>query len=115
MGGLNRGRRIWKNVKENAIWGVKDGVTCGVGAGQRNRVGSAELALKQAKGNGAKEGLVLASDACFPFNDTVTLAAQYGVNAIVQPGGSVRDEDSITACNELGITMTFTGKRHFKH
>ena len=112
---MNFGMRIVKHVKSNAIVVVKDGVTLGVGAGQMNRVGSAELALKQAKGNGATEGLVLASDAFFPFNDTVTLAAQYGVNAIVQPGGSVRDEDSITACNELGITMTFTGKRHFKH
>ena len=60
-------------------------------------------------------GLVLASDAFFPFDDCVTLAAKYGVNAIVQPGGSIRDEDSIRKCNELGITMMFTGERHFKH
>ena len=87
-----------------------------------NRVGSEEIALKQAaatckeKGKDIlTEGLVLASDAFFPFDDCVTLAAEYGVKAIVQPGGSVRDEDSIKKCDELGIAMVFTGERHFKH
>ena len=112
---LNFGWRIVKHVKSNAIAVVKDGVTLGVGAGQMNRVGSAEIALKQAKAAGVTEGLVLASDAFFPFDDCVTLAAEYGVTAIVQPGGSVRDEDSIKKCNELGIAMVFTGMRHFKH
>jgi len=112
---LNFGWRIVKHVKSNAIVVVKDGVTLGVGAGQMNRVGSAEIALKQAKAAGVTEGLVLASDAFFPFDDCVTMAAEYGVTAIVQPGGSVRDEDSIKKANELGISMVFTGMRHFKH
>ena len=112
---LNFGRRIVKHVKSNAIVVVKDGHTVGVGAGQMNRVGSAEIALKQAQAAGFTEGLVLASDGFFPFDDTVTLAAQYGVTAIVQPGGSVRDEDSIKKANECGITMLCTGMRHFKH
>jgi len=112
---LNFGWRIVKHVKSNAIVVVKDGKTVGVGAGQMNRVGSAEIALKQAQAAGITEGLILASDGFFPFDDTVTLAAQYGVTAIVQPGGSVRDEDSIKKSNECGITMVCTGMRHFKH
>ena len=112
---LNFGWRIVKHVKSNAIVVVKDGHTVGVGAGQMNRVGSAEIALKQAQAAGFTVGLVLASDGFFPFDDTVTLAAQYGVTAIVQPGGSVRDEDSIKKANECGITMLCTGMRHFKH
>ncbi len=112
---LNFGWRIVKHVKSNAIVVVKDGKTLGVGAGQMNRVGSAEIALKQAQAAGFTEGLVLASDGFFPFDDTVTLASQYGVTAIVQPGGSVRDEDSIKKANEYGITMLCTGMRHFKH
>ena len=112
---LNFGWRIVKHVKSNAIVVVKDGKTLGVGAGQMNRVGSAEIALKQAQSAGFTEGLVLASDGFFPFDDTVTLASQYGVTAIVQPGGSVRDEDSIKKANEYGITMLCTGMRHFKH
>ena len=112
---LNFGWRIVKHVKSNAIVVVKDGHTVGVGAGQMNRVGSAEIALKQAQAAGFTEGLVLASDGFFPFDDTVTLAAQYGVTAIVQPGGSVRDEDSFKKANECGITMLCTGMRHFKH
>ena len=112
---LNFGWRIVKHVKSNAIVVVKDGKTVGVGAGQMNRVGSAEIALKQAQAAGFNEGLILASDGFFPFDDTVTLAAQYGVTAIVQPGGSVRDEDSIKKANECGMTMVCTGMRHFKH
>lgn len=112
---LNFGWRIVKHVKSNAIVAVKDGKTVGVGAGQMNRIGSAEIALKQAAAAGHKEGLVLASDGFFPFDDTVTLASQYGVTAIVQPGGSMRDEDSIKKANECGITMLCTGMRHFKH
>ena len=112
---LNFGWRIVKHVKSNAIVVVKDGKTVGVGAGQMNRVGSAEIALKQAAAAGYIGGLVLASDGFFPFDDTVTLASQYGVTAIVQPGGSVRDEDSVKKANEYGITMLCTGMRHFKH
>ena len=112
---LNFGWRIVKHVKSNAIVVVKDGHTVGVGAGQMNRVGSAEIALKQAHAAGFTSGLVLASDGFFPFDDTVTMAAEYGVTAIVQPGGSVRDEDSVKKANEKGITMLCTGMRHFKH
>ena len=114
--------KIVKHVKSNAIVVAKDGMTYGVGAGQMNRVGSAEIALKQAaatlKEEGRyinAEGLVLASDGFFPFNDVVALAAEYGIKAIVQPGGSIRDEDSVKLANEKGITMLFTGERHFKH
>ena len=112
---MNFGWRVVKHVKSNAIAVVKDGHTLGVGAGQMNRVGSAEIALKQAHAAGFTEGLVLASDGFLPFDDTVAFAAQYGVTAIVQPGGSIRDEDSIKKANELCITMLFTGMRHFKH
>ena len=78
-----------------------------------NRIGSAKLALEAAgsKSNGA----VLASDGFFPFDDTVKIAADYGISSIIQPGGSIRDKDSIKVCNELGIKMIFTGKRHFLH
>ncbi|MBR1926710.1 MAG: bifunctional phosphoribosylaminoimidazolecarboxamide formyltransferase/IMP cyclohydrolase [Bacteroidales bacterium] len=150
--------KMVKHVKSNAIVVGRDGMLLGVGAGQMNRVGSAEIALKQASAtlvagsasldgethatlgtvrggtmSGANGGaerseaveppelaapaatLVLASDAFFPFDDCVTLSAKYGVKAIVQPGGSIRDEDSIKKCDELGIAMLFTGQRHFKH
>lgn len=114
--------KIVKHVKSNAIVVAKDGMTYGVGAGQMNRIGSAEIALKQAQNTLNEEGkdimtegLVLASDGFFPFNDCVALAAEYGIKAIVQPGGSIRDEDSVKLANEKGITMLFTGERHFKH
>lgn len=112
---LNFAWRIVKHVKSNAIVVVRNGSTLGVGAGQMNRVGSAAIALEEARSKGATEGLVLASDGFFPFDDTVTLAARYGIAAIVQPGGSVRDEESIRKADELGIAMVFTGMRHFKH
>ena len=103
-----------KHVKSNAILVAKDKITAGVGAGQMNRVGSARIALEWAKEHNYTS-LVLASDAFFPFDDTVELASKYGVTAIIQPGGSIRDEDSIKKCDELGISMVFTGERHFKH
>ncbi len=112
---MNFGWKVVKHVKSNAIVVVKDGRTLGVGAGQMNRVGSAEIALKQAKAAGFDKDLVLASDGFFPFDDTVAMAAEYGVTAIVQPGGSIRDEDSVKRADEKGITMVFTGERHFKH
>ena len=112
---LDFGWKIVKHVKSNAIVVVKDHATAGVGAGQMNRVGSAEIALEEAKAAGITDGLVLASDGFLPFGDTVELASKYGVTAIVQPGGSIRDEDSIKVANEKGITMLFTGMRHFKH
>ena len=105
--------KVVKHVKSNSIVVVKDGVAIGVGAGQMNRVGSAKIALEQA-GEKAR-GAVMASDAFFPFKDTVEIAAQYGITAIIQPGGSVRDEESIAECNQAGIAMIFTGIRHFRH
>lgn len=112
---LEFGWKIVKHIKSNAIAVVRDGHTIGVGAGQTNRVGAAEIALKEARNTGFTEGLVLASDGFLPFDDTVTLAAEYGVAAIVQPGGSIRDEEVINKADELGIAMLFTGIRHFKH
>jgi len=112
---LEFGWKIVKHIKSNAIAVVRDNHTIGVGAGQTNRVGSAEIALNEAKAAGFTSGLVLASDGFLPFGDTVELAAKYGVTAIVQPGGSIRDEESIQKADELGITMLFTGVRHFKH
>ncbi len=114
--------RIVKHVKSNAIVVVKDGATLGVGAGQMNRVGSAEIALRQAQdaysakgGDVTKAGIVLGSDGFFPFGDSVAMAARFGVSAIVQPGGSVRDQESIDEADRNGIAMLFTGMRHFKH
>lgn len=105
--------KVVKHVKSNAIVLVKEDMTVGVGAGQMNRVGSAKIAIAQA---GEKAvGSVMGSDAFFPMNDTVEEAGKAGVTAIIQPGGSVRDEDSIKKADELGIAMVFTGIRHFKH
>lgn len=115
MADLNFAWKIVKHIKSNAICVVKDGHTVGVGAGQTNRVGSAQIALEEAKAAGFTEGLILSSDGFLPFDDTVALAAGYGVTAIVQPGGSIRDADAIAKADELGITMLFTGVRHFKH
>ncbi|MBY9082189.1 bifunctional phosphoribosylaminoimidazolecarboxamide formyltransferase/IMP cyclohydrolase [Paenibacillus sp. HN-1] len=107
------GWKVVKHVKSNAIVLAADNMTVGVGAGQMNRVGSAKIAIEQA-GDKAK-GAVLASDAYFPMNDTVEEAAKAGITAIIQPGGSIRDKESIAAANEHGIAMVFTGVRHFKH
>jgi phosphoribosylaminoimidazolecarboxamide formyltransferase / IMP cyclohydrolase len=110
---LKLGWKVVKHVKSNAIVVAKDEMTIGIGAGQMNRVGSAKIALEQAgeKANGA----AMASDAFFPMDDTVEAAAKAGVTAIIQPGGSIRDEDSIKKADEYGIAMVFTGIRHFKH
>lgn len=110
---LKFGWKIVKHVKSNAIVVNDKEKTLGVGAGQMNRVGAAKIALEQA-GEKAK-GAVLASDAFFPMNDTVETAAKAGITAIIQPGGSIRDEDSIKMADEYGIAMVFTGVRHFKH
>ena len=107
------GLRVVKHVKSNAIVVVKEGQTLGIGAGQMNRVGSCKIALEQA-GEKAK-GAVLASDAFFPMRDSADIAADYGIAAIVQPGGSIRDQESIDACNEKGVAMVFSKIRHFKH
>ncbi|GGO06830.1 bifunctional phosphoribosylaminoimidazolecarboxamide formyltransferase/IMP cyclohydrolase [Saccharibacillus kuerlensis] len=107
------GWKVVKHVKSNAIVLAADNMTVGVGAGQMNRVGSAKIAIEQA-GDKAK-GSILASDAFFPMGDTVELAASHGITAIIQPGGSIKDEESIKAADEAGIAMIFTGVRHFKH
>ncbi len=104
---------VAKHVKSNAIVLAKDGMIVGVGAGQMSRVDSVHMAVRKA---GTKvPGSVLASDAFFPFRDNIDEAARAGVKAIVQPGGSMRDQDSIDACNEHGLAMLFTGVRHFRH
>ncbi|ASC70979.1 Bifunctional purine biosynthesis protein PurH [Halomicronema hongdechloris C2206] len=105
--------QVVKHVKSNAIVVSCDRTTLGIGAGQMNRVGAATIALNQA-GEQA-QGAVLASDGFFPFDDSVRTAAAAGIRAIVQPGGSRRDQDSIDAANELGVVMAFTGTRHFWH
>lgn len=105
--------KVVKHVKSNAIVLASDNMTVGIGAGQMNRVGAANIAITQA-GEKAK-GSALASDAFFPMDDTVEAAAKAGVTAIIQPGGSIKDQDSIKKADEYGIAMVFTGIRHFKH
>ncbi|MBI5701883.1 bifunctional phosphoribosylaminoimidazolecarboxamide formyltransferase/IMP cyclohydrolase [Candidatus Saganbacteria bacterium] len=104
---------VAKHVKSNTIVFVKDGATVGIGAGQMSRIDATEIAHKKA--NGRDKGAVMASDAFFPFKDNVDLAAKIGITAIIQPGGSMRDQESIDAANENGIAMVFTGRRHFRH
>ena len=105
--------RVVRHVRSNAIVVATHGQTLGIGAGQTNRVGSAQLALAAAAERA--RGAVLASDGFFPFDDTVRLAASQGITAVIHPGGSVRDQDSIAACDELGLAMLITGRRHFLH
>ena len=103
-------QKVVKYVKSNAIVVANNGVAVGIGGGQVNRVWPTEGALKRGVG-----ATVLASDAFFPFRDVVDIAAKYGIKAIIQPSGSIRDQESIDACNEHKIAMVFTGVRHFKH
>lgn len=105
--------KVAKNVKSNAIVLCKNLGTIGVGAGQMSRIDSMKIALS--KTCETSKGAVLASDAFFPFNDVVEEAHKAGISAIIQPGGSKRDQDSIDACNKYGIAMVFTGERHFRH
>jgi phosphoribosylaminoimidazolecarboxamide formyltransferase/IMP cyclohydrolase len=105
--------KVVKHVKSNAIVLANGQMTVGVGAGQMNRVGAADIAIKQASER--IEGAVMGSDAFFPMGDTVELAGKAGVTAIIQPGGSIRDEESIEMANKYGIAMVMTGVRHFKH
>lgn len=110
--------RVVKFVKSNGIALAKDKQTVGIGPGQVNRVWSTIQSIEHAKeliDENATKGAVLASDAFFPFDDCVEAAHKAGITAIIQPGGSIRDEDSIKKCNEYGIAMVFTGMRHFKH
>jgi phosphoribosylaminoimidazolecarboxamide formyltransferase/IMP cyclohydrolase len=105
--------KVVKHVKSNAIVLAAGGQTVGVGAGQMSRIGAARIALGQAGPKAA--GAVMGSDAFFPFPDTVEAAAAAGVTAIVQPGGSLKDQESIDACDRLNLAMVFTGRRYFKH
>ena len=104
-----------KHVKSNAILLANEAGTVGIGAGQMNRVGSVKIAIEQAKENGKLAGAVLASDAFFPMSDSVEYAAKNGIQAIIQPGGSIKDQESIDMADEYGVTMIFTDLRHFKH
>jgi len=105
--------KVVKHVKSNAIVMAKDEMVVGVGAGQMSRVDS--MIIAGMKADGRQEGGVVASDAFFPFPDAIEEAAKKGIKAVIQPGGSIRDEKVIEACNEHGIAMVFTGRRHFKH
>lgn len=107
---------VAKHCKSNAVALVKDSCLCASGVGQTSRVAALRQAIEKAKGFGFDlSGAVLGSDAFFPFSDCVELAAAEGVSAIIQPGGSIRDQESIDACNRLGISMVLTGNRHFRH
>jgi phosphoribosylaminoimidazolecarboxamide formyltransferase/IMP cyclohydrolase len=108
--------RVCKYVKSNAIVYAKDNRTIGVGAGQMSRVVSSKIAAMKAKDEGLEvQGAVMASDAYFPFRDGLDVAAEFGIKAVIQPGGSKRDDEVIAAANEHGIAMVFTGMRHFRH
>ena len=112
--------KVCKHVKSNAIILVRGRQTVGIGAGQMSRIDSLQIALKKMKEAVSRtdenmNALVLASDAFFPFDDVVREAGKSGITAIVQPGGSIRDEDSIKAANDLGMAMIATSMRHFKH
>ena len=109
------GMKIVKKMKSNAIAVVKDGQTLALGCGQTSRIWALKNALENNKDEKDFTGAVLASDAFFPFDDCVTLAHEFGIKAIVQPGGSIRDNDSIEACDKFDMSMGFTGVRHFKH
>ena len=107
------GWKVLKHVKSNGILIVKDNITVGVGAGQVSRVDSVDIAMKKS-GESIKDS-ILCSDAFFPFRDSIDKIAGSGIKAVLQPGGSVRDDEVISACNEHGIAMVFTGQRCFKH
>ena len=104
-----------KHVKSNAIVLANNHQTVGIGAGQMNRVGSVKIAIEQAEQAEKIQGAVLASDAFFPMSDSVETAAKHGIKAIIQPGGSIKDQESIDMADKYGITMLFTGIRHFRH
>ena len=114
---------VAKHVKSNAIVYVKDGATVGIGAGQMSRVDSSRIAARKAQDvaellklpEPLTKGSAVASDAFFPFADGLVTAAEAGATALIQPGGSMRDEEVIAAADELGLAMVFTGMRHFRH
>jgi phosphoribosylaminoimidazolecarboxamide formyltransferase/IMP cyclohydrolase len=108
--------KVAKFVKSNAIVFCREGMTIGVGAGQMSRVYSTRIAAIKAADEGLTvSGSVMASDAFFPFRDGIDAAAETGISAIIQPGGSMRDDEVIAAANEHGLAMVFTGMRHFRH
>jgi phosphoribosylaminoimidazolecarboxamide formyltransferase/IMP cyclohydrolase len=108
--------RVAKFVKSNAIVYCRDGMTIGVGAGQMSRVYSARVAALKAADEGLEvRGSVMASDAFFPFRDGIDQAAEAGIEAVIEPGGSMRDDEVIAAADEHGMAMVFTGMRHFRH
>ena len=104
-----------KYVKSNAIVVASEGQTLGIGAGQPNRIDSVKIAIDHAESKPSFKDAVLASDAFFPMDDSVEYAAKHGIDAIIEPGGSIRDQDSIDKANELGVALVFSGNRHFKH
>jgi phosphoribosylaminoimidazolecarboxamide formyltransferase/IMP cyclohydrolase len=113
---LDQLRFAWaviRGVKSNAIVLCRDHMLCGVGAGQMSRVDSVDLAIRKAGDRAAR--CVLASDAFFPFPDSIHKAADAGLVAVIQPGGSRQDQEVIAACDQCGLPMVFTGRRHFKH
>jgi phosphoribosylaminoimidazolecarboxamide formyltransferase/IMP cyclohydrolase len=105
--------RVAKHVKSNAIVYAKDGATVGIGAGQMSRVDSSRIAAS--KGGGKVKGSVVASDAFFPFPDGLLAAASAGATAVIQPGGSMKDDEIIKAADDAGLAMVFTGIRHLRH
>ncbi|USS86246.1 bifunctional phosphoribosylaminoimidazolecarboxamide formyltransferase/IMP cyclohydrolase [Fructilactobacillus cliffordii] len=106
---------VVKYAKSNAIVVATADQTLGIGAGQPNRIDSVKIAIKHAQTKSNYDQAVLASDAFFPMDDSVSFAAEHGITAVVEPGGSIKDQDSIDKANELGVALVFTGKRHFKH
>ena len=108
--------KVAKHVKSNTIVYAKNRATVGIGAGQMSRIDAAEIGIRKAEKSGLQvKGTVLASDAFFPFPDVAELAAKHGITAIIQPGGSIRDKEVIEACDKEGVSMVFTGTRHFRH
>ncbi|MCD2255897.1 bifunctional phosphoribosylaminoimidazolecarboxamide formyltransferase/IMP cyclohydrolase [Agrilactobacillus fermenti] len=115
MKALQFGQTVVKHVKSNAIVVTTADQTLGVGAGQQNRIDSVKIAIEKAQTKPAFKDAILASDAFFPMDDSVAYAAAHGITAIVEPGGSIKDKDSIKKADELGVALVFTGVRHFKH
>ena len=108
--------KVCKFVKSNAIVYAKNNQTVGIGAGQMSRIDSAQIGASKAKETGFEmKGCAMASDAFFPFRDGIDIAASIGITSIIQPGGSIRDDEIIEAANEADIAMLFTGMRHFRH
>ena len=107
--------RVCKHTKSNAIIYVRDGVTVGIGAGQMSRVDSSRIAAGKAKDQLGTEASVVASDAFFPFADGLIAAIEAGATAVIQPGGSIRDDEVIATADKAGVAMAFTGVRHFRH